>query len=136
MFVESCKRLRIMKGSEAIGLGMHYYILLTSTFSFHSFDDSWKSLLWIPNTNNLFNICIHHFLASLMLPCFSVIFQHQEPWKNAKAEAEAGLIHVLYQSPYQSLPIKIYMKHFCWDIWSGVLLVWMCLCFCIIIVRI
>ncbi|KHN30563.1 Auxin-responsive protein IAA14 [Glycine soja] len=28
MFVGSCKRLRIMKGSEAIGLGMHHYILI------------------------------------------------------------------------------------------------------------
>nr|GMD75572.1 auxin-responsive protein IAA14-like [Ipomoea batatas] len=27
MFVDSCKRLRIMKGSEAIGLGKHFYFL-------------------------------------------------------------------------------------------------------------
>ncbi|KEH42778.1 auxin-responsive AUX/IAA family protein [Medicago truncatula] len=32
MFVGSCKRLRIMKGSEAIGLGMHLSIYLASIF--------------------------------------------------------------------------------------------------------
>lgn len=31
MFVESCKRLRIMKGSEAIGLGeLTYMIIITN----------------------------------------------------------------------------------------------------------
>jgi len=31
MFTESCKKLRIMKGSEAIGLGMYYPINFRNT---------------------------------------------------------------------------------------------------------
>ncbi|EEC75792.1 hypothetical protein OsI_12721 [Oryza sativa Indica Group] len=36
MFVESCKRLRIMKGSEAIGLGQYYCLNRNSVQSFRS----------------------------------------------------------------------------------------------------
>lgn len=40
MFVDSCKRLRIMKGSEAIGLGMHLdlinYLIIITIYNIYS----------------------------------------------------------------------------------------------------
>lgn len=79
MFVESCKRLRIMKGSEAIGLGMYISIILSY--------------------NNVLHHFVHFYLLILTMEFFSMYSQHQEQWRNAKTEAKyISYIKVQYQS--------------------------------------
>lgn len=45
MFIDSCKKLKIMKGSDAIGLGIlkYFMVLLTTNFTFVAYMEVYTS---------------------------------------------------------------------------------------------
>ena len=73
MFVESCKRLRIMKGSEAIGLGLYFVPLNFSNDNvrvyniFRHLNYQFMRLLWLVFQHGVKNLKINLELSTISL---------------------------------------------------------------------
>ncbi|URE32118.1 auxin-responsive protein [Musa troglodytarum] len=112
MFVASCKRLSIMKGSEAIGLGRYLSTKEVDAFSH-----------FLVQATALFqHLTIVYIYTSLL------ILQNQEPWRNARTSAEynkslslsltgSGHLHVYCDTINTKICLFVHFFSFLFCVW-------------------